>query len=267
MAIRKIVRIDEDKCNGCGLCIPACPEGALQIIDGKARLVRESYCDGLGACLGECPQGAIIIEEREAEAFDEQAARGHIAQTAGHAGPPARPQPKHAPAFSGCPGAAARSLQLQQPKTNHTATEATHALSGLRNWPVQISLLPVQAPYFEGADVLIAADCVPFALAGFHRQLLDGRALMIGCPKLDDAQFYREKLAHIFRSNNIRSVAIAYMEVPCCLGLVYLTQQALEDSGKSIPVTLFKVGIGGEILDRSEVTAPGVSPARAIGGL
>jgi NAD-dependent dihydropyrimidine dehydrogenase PreA subunit len=191
MAKRKIIKIDEKKCNGCGECVPNCAEGALRIIDGKARLVSDVFCDGLGACLGHCPQGAITIEERDAEAFGR--------------------------------------------------TE-------LRQWPVQIMLVPPIAPYFNNADLLIAADCVPFAYPDFHRELLKGKILLVGCPKLDDLSLYKDKISQILKANNIKSVTYAHMEVPCCFGLIGVVEDAITASGKNIPFNNVTVSIGGELI-------------------
>jgi len=248
--IRNIIRIDEEKCDGCGQCALACAEGAIEVIDGKARLVSETYCDGLGACLGECPQGAITIEGREAAGFDAEAVTAHLSRLA--SGPVEQERGAAAeagPLAFGCPGSLSRALHAGEPvlkSAGEPPAEAAPSLLG--NWPVQMRLVPVNAAYFEGARLLIAADCVPFAFADFHRQLLDGRTLLVGCPKLDDADFYRAKLAQIFGQNDIQSVDIAYMEVPCCFGLVRLVQLALEDCGKNIPLTLVKIGVRGEVL-------------------
>ena len=244
--LRKIIKIDEEKCDGCGECVPACVEGALQIIDGKARLVSEQYCDGLGACLGECPQGAITIEERAAEEFDEKAVEQHLAE---HVVDEASPSCAAAPA-GGCPGMAA--VALGQPRVSEqpaAAPEDGPSPSRLGNWPLQLNLVPVQAPYFQDARLVISADCVPFAFADFHQRFMTGRVLLIGCPKLDDAELYRQKLAEIFTTNDIQSVDIVHMEVPCCFGLVRLVQLALEDSGKQIPASVTKIGVRGEILE------------------
>ncbi len=249
--LREIIKIDEKKCDGCGQCVPACVEGALQIIDGKARLVREQYCDGLGACLGECPQGAITIEERMADEFDEKAVKEHLAKDAAAE---ASPQPHAAAPAAGCPGAVA--FALDQPAADEPAVSSLAdgpSSSRLGNWPVQLRLLPVEAPYLQGARLLIAADCVPFALADFHQRFLTGHVLLVGCPKLDDAQLYRQKLAQIFATNDIQSVDVVHMEVPCCFALVRLVQLALQDSGKQIPADVTKVGVRGEILETSQL--------------
>lgn len=243
--IRKIVTIDEEKCNGCGLCVPACAEGAIKIVDGKARLAADNLCDGLGACLGDCPQDAIRIVEREADQFDEAAVEKHLAEkqpdganiTAPHV------EPAHAP--GGCPGSRVMSFATQK---DHAPTEpAEREPSRLAQWPVQLHLVPVNAPYLQGADLLIAADCVPFAYAGFHRDFLTGKALVIGCPKLDDNHFYLEKLTELFRTADVRSVTVVRMEVPCCGGIVVAAKQALAASGKDIPFSEVTVGINGEI--------------------
>jgi Pyruvate/2-oxoacid:ferredoxin oxidoreductase delta subunit len=267
---RNIVRIDEARCNGCGLCVTACAEGAIQLVEGKARLVKDQYCDGLGACLGECPQGAITIEQREAGAFDEAAAQKHVASTgpvhapgAAHRPVPATPAP-HKHAAGGCPGAAAMSLGGGCPGSATrslgavAATSAAQAASGqtpssLRNWPVQLKLVSPMAPYLDGARLCIAADCTAFACPDFHAGLLSGKMLMIGCPKLDETGPYMEKLATIFKHNDIPSVEVVYMEVPCCFGLAHLVRQAIEQSGKAIPLTLTKVGIEGGVVERLEL--------------
>ena len=247
MATRKIVRIDEEKCNGCGLCIPNCAEGAIQIVDGKAKLVSDKFCDGLGACLGHCPEDAITISEREAEEFDEKAVEFHLHNQRGIQ---PKPQPKPQPEFTGCPSSRVLQFQVPKPRTESDPKEST--VSQLSQWPVQLKLVPVDAPYFEDADLLIAADCVPFAYANFHQDFLRGKALVVGCPKLDDIQLYREKLAEIFRTNSIKSVTVPYMEVPCCFGLVKATEDAIEASGKNIPLKKVKIGIRGEIKPEQE---------------
>ncbi len=245
--IRKIVEIDRDKCNGCGLCVPACAEGAIRIIDGKATLSADNLCDGLGACLGECPQDAIRVIEREADAFDEEAVAVHLdksgAQAANQVTRPS-PEEKHSHQ-GGCPGARV----LAFAPSADAATASVKEPSQLRQWPVQLHLVPVNAPYFEDADLLIAADCVPFAYANFHSEFLAGKALVIGCPKLDDNSFYTEKLAELFRVAKLRSITVLRMEVPCCGGLVMAARQALAASGKDIPFHEAIITIRGEVRD------------------
>ena len=233
MTKRKIVEIDERKCNGCGDCIPNCAEGAIQLIGGKARLVKDVYCDGLGACLGTCPQDAIRVVEREAEAFDEAAAKKRQAHAR--------------EAHAGCPGAA---LMDFAQGADETEADAAEAPSALRQWPVQLMLVPPSAPFLDGADVLLAADCVPFAYAGFHSRLLPGKKLLVGCPKLDDAALYADKLAEMLRLNDIRSLTVAHMEVPCCYGLVALARRALAESGKAIPLEEVTISVRGDVVDR-----------------
>ncbi len=227
MAKRKIITIDEEKCNGCGLCIPNCPEGAIQIIDNKARLISDLFCDGLGACIGHCPEGAIIIEEREAVLYDEEKAKANIAKHHGH----------------GCPGSKMMDFRKNEPKS---VKDKINISSELSQWPVQLRLVPAHAPYFEGADVLIAADCVPFAYANFHQDLLKGKILLVGCPKLDDLSLYKDKLTQIFAENNIKSVTYAHMDVPCCFGLFPVIKEALSSSGKKIPLEEITITVKGE---------------------
>jgi ferredoxin len=250
--LRKIVTIDEEKCNGCGSCVPACAEGALQIIDGKAKLIGEVYCDGLGACLGECPMDAIRIEEREAEGFDEVAVEEHLH---GHShggdtlpcGCPSTTVTEfdRPPAFSGCPSAnVARFLREEQPGA--AAAETARQPSLLGHWPVQLALVPPAAPFLKGADVVLAADCVPFAYPEFHRDFLRDRALLVACPKLDDYQAHLQKLIAILRQADVRSITVVHMEVPCCSGLVHMARQAIAASGKDIPFSEVTVGIRGD---------------------
>jgi NAD-dependent dihydropyrimidine dehydrogenase PreA subunit len=231
---RNIIHIDEDKCNGCGLCVPACAEGAIQIIDGKARLAADNLCDGLGACLGHCPQDAIHVEEREADEFDEAAVEKNIAKTVD-----AKPAHGH----GGCPSA--RLMSFEKPQSAPVAANAPQA-SAIGNWPVQLKLIPVSAPFLKGADLLLAADCAPFAYADFHRDLLTGKVLLIGCPKLDDVEEYKQKLTAILAQNDVKSLTVAYMEVPCCTGLVALAKQALAASGADIELQTVCIGIRGE---------------------
>ncbi len=232
---RKIVHIDEEKCNGCGQCVPACAEGAIQIIDGKARLVSDSYCDGLGACLGECPQGAITVIEREAAEFDSQAVQEHLAS----------PEPAGAALPCGCPGTMARRLSL--PAGEPAGEEPAAERSELTHWPVQLALVPPTAPYLQDADVLVCADCVAFALPGFHRRLLRGRAVVVACPKLDDAAAHAARLAAILRANRIRSITVAHMEVPCCAALERIVDDARTQAGSHVAVSVVNVGVDGRL--------------------
>jgi Pyruvate/2-oxoacid:ferredoxin oxidoreductase delta subunit len=248
MATRKIVKIDEEKCNGCGLCIPNCAEGALQIVDGKAKLITDKFCDGLGACLGHCPEDAITIIEREAEDFDEKAVEVYL-----HKKDEPKPEPKPTPVFTGCPSS--RAMHFKAPEAEGVARTTTHSVSQLTQWPVQLKLVPINAPYFQDADLLIAADCVPFAYPDFHQDFLKGKAVVVGCPKLDDIQLYKEKLTLIFKTNSIKSVTVPYMEVPCCFGLVKVTEDAIAASGKNILLKKVKIGIRGDIKPEEEVRA------------
>lgn len=235
--LRNIITIDEQKCDGCGLCAQACAEGAIEIIDGKARLVSESYCDGLGVCLGECPRGAITMEQREAGAFDAAAVQRRLAGGADPA----------AVAAGGCPGSAARQIR-PRPAKAPPAAEASSP-SELTHWPVQLKLVPPGAAYLQGADLLVVADCVPFAMADFHGRLLRGKCLLVGCPKLDDAAFYVRKLAEILKGSSVKGLTVAHMEVPCCFGLREIVQRAAAEAGKDIPLTVVKIGINGEVLE------------------
>ena len=235
--------IDEEKCNGCGLCIPNCAEGALQIIDGKAKLVSDKFCDGLGACLGHCPQDAIKVIKREADDFDEKAVELHLHKTT-----ETKPQP--APSFAGCPSSKPMHFKVQE--SGDETGAVTPSISMLSQWPVQLKLVPVNAPYFQDADLLVAADCVPFAYPNFHQDFLKGKAVVVGCPKLDDIQYYKEKLTEIFMTNSIRSVTVSYMEVPCCFGLVKATEDAIAASGEKIPLKKIKISIRGEIKPEEE---------------
>jgi Pyruvate/2-oxoacid:ferredoxin oxidoreductase delta subunit len=243
MTTRKIVKIDEEKCTGCSLCIPNCAEGALKIIDGKAKLVSEKFCDGLGACLGHCPEDAIIVIEREAEDFDEKAVEIHLQKQT-------KAQHQHAPVFGGCPSS--RAMHFKAPETPAETVSTTRSVSQLTQWPVQLKLVPVNAPYFEDADLLVAADCVPFAYPDFHRDFLKGKVVVVGCPKLDDIEYYREKLTEIFKANSVKTVTVPYMEVPCCFGLVKATEDAIAASGKNIPLKKVKIGIRGDIKPEAE---------------
>lgn len=238
--IRKIIRIDHERCNGCGACAKACHEGAIEIINGKAELVREHFCDGLGDCLPECPTGAISFEEREAPAYDEKAVKA--AQEKVFLKNQATS--KH----TGCPGA--KSMQIQRPTAPETGIPAPNPgqMSALRNWPVQIKLAPISAPYFNGAKLLIAADCTAYAYASFHQDFIRNKLTLIGCPKLDQVD-YSEKLTAIIQGNDIQSVTIVRMEVPCCGGLEMAAKKALQNSGKFIPWQVVTISIDGKMIE------------------
>lgn len=235
--LRKIIHIDEEKCNGCGACASACHEGAIGMVDGKARLLREHYCDGLGDCLPACPTGAITFEEREAPAYDAAAvAASRAAQD--------RPAP-----FAGCPGSRARAIAHAETETEERpAAPAAGTPSRLRQWPVQIKLMPVKAPYYDGADLLIAADCAAYAYGAFHRDFIKNRITLIGCPKLDGVD-YADKLTEILRSNDIRSLTVVRMEVPCCGGLELAAKTALQRSGRFIPWQVVTLSADGRVLE------------------
>ncbi|MBE5776507.1 MAG: 4Fe-4S ferredoxin [Clostridiales bacterium] len=231
--IRKIIRIDEDKCNGCGLCAKACHEGAIGMVNGKAKLLREDYCDGLGDCLPACPTGAISFEEREAPAYDEKAVLR------------AKAEKESKPLPCGCPGSNAKALQRH---VSCDAAPAAPVQSRLNQWPVQIKLAPVNAPYFDGAHLLIAADCTAYAYGDFHNRFIRNRITLIGCPKLDSVD-YADKLTRILKMNNIKSLTVVRMEVPCCGGIEMAAKRALMESGKFIPWQVVTVSTDGRILE------------------
>ena len=266
MGIRNIVKIDRAKCNGCGLCVRACAEGAIAIVDGKATLVSETYCDGLGACLGDCPQGAITIDSRQADDFDAQAAHKHVNRLKAVAAVQELGQSRagscdlqpqaagETPLPCGCPGSMARQFSPASATAQSAvdapmpAGDANPVPSELGQWPVQLALVNPRAAYFKDAHVLIAADCVAYALGDFHRQILKGKAIAIACPKLDDVEPYVAKLAEIFRVNQVRSVTVAHMEVPCCGGIVRAVRAALAQAGREdMPFQDVTVGIDGSI--------------------
>ena len=228
---RRIIEIDENKCNGCGACAAACHEGAIAMVNGKAKLMRDDYCDGLGDCLPACPTGAIAFVEREAAAYDEAAVLAAKAR-------------KEQTLPCGCPGSAAKAIQRQEVPADHAPQP-----SQLRQWPVQIKLVPVNAPWFAGADLLVAADCTAYAYGSFHSDFIKGRVTLVGCPKLD-AVDYAVKLTEILRCNDIRSVTVVRMEVPCCGGIEMAVKKALQNSGKSIPCHVAVISTDGRILDR-----------------
>ena len=299
MVTRKIIKIDEEKCTGCGLCIPHCPEGALKIIDDKARIISDLFCDGLGACIGHCPEGAISIEEREAEEYDERRVmenvvkqgpnviKAHLEHLKDHGQmeylqqaveyleEKSLPVPieiesdgmehEETKLPCGCPGSAVKDLREEPCGCPGSAAEKIEkescccseepsiprGVSRLGQWPVQIKLVPPQAPYFRGADILLAADCVGFSYPNFHEDFLKGKILLVGCPKLDDAEFYTEKIAQILKINQIRSLTVLHMEVPCCTGIIHIAKRAMEKAGKEIPLKTVQISIRGEILSES----------------
>ena len=235
--VRRVIQIDEEKCNGCGICAEACHEGAIGIVDGKAKLLRDDYCDGLGDCLPNCPVGAISFIEREAAAYDDAAVQENKKKQMQAMG--------QAP-VGGCPGSRMRQLERKPAEENQNA--GSPVSSQLRQWPVQIKLAPVNAPYFDGAKLLIAADCTAYAYGSFHQDFIRGKVTLIGCPKLDDVD-YSEKLTEIIRNNDIKSVTVVRMEVPCCGGLEHAAVTALKNSGKFIPWNVVTISIDGKILD------------------
>ena len=249
--LRNIVVIDEEKCDGCGQCVTACAEGAIRIVDGKAKLISENYCDGLGACLGHCPRQAITVEQRDVAAFDEQAVQEHLAgQAAEQSAAPATP-----PLGFVCPGMAARRLTPRQmPPADG---DGPAVASALRQWPVQLSLLSPTAEFLKGAELLLVADCVPLAVGDFHRRWLAGKAVAVACPKLDDREAHAEKLAAIVKVARPARLTVLHMEVPCCSGLTWIARTALAAAGVDVPVEDITIAIDGQVL------TPGPSQAQA----
>ncbi|MBU1199250.1 MAG: 4Fe-4S binding protein [Nanoarchaeota archaeon] len=275
MSLRKIIEINEDLCNGCGDCIPNCPEGALQVIDDKARLVSDLFCDGLGACVGYCPTGAMQVVEREAEPYNEDKVMANIVKQGANTikahlehlkehgetnffnqavqylkknkvkNPLEGQEKKKEPEYCGCPGSKMVDFS-QEEQAEPKATSSERQESQLRTWPVQLNLVPVHAPYFQNPDLVIAADCVPFANPNFHRDYLNKKPLVIGCPKLDDAEHYTNKLTEIFKENPIKNITLLNMEVPCCFGLQHIVSEAVQKSGKKINVDQRIISIKGE---------------------
>lgn len=244
MTIRKIVKIDEDKCNGCGVCVPGCAEGAIQIIDGKAKLIADNLCDGIGNCIGHCPMDAISIIEREADGFDEKAVEKHLNY---------RKESKEEPIKNhscGCPGSRPMDIKrkIDDGSNSWASTEDIEIKikPQLNQWPVQLKLVPENASYFNGKDLLITADCVPFAYPNYHIDLLKNKSVVIGCPKLDDIEFYINKLTNIIKLNHITGITVAHMEVPCCTGIIMAAEEALRRSGKNIEMRKVKIKINGE---------------------
>lgn len=260
-ALRKIIKINESACDGCGICADACHEGAIAIVEGKAKLVSESYCDGLGDCIGECPRDAIAFEMRPADDYDEAAVKErlsvlkrHDLETAGNlpCGCPGSMAREIGESPRGCPVSAAWGLSAEQEisvGSSANVTTADRQKSRLRNWPVQLMLIPIQAAYLKNAALLVAADCSAFAFAGFHSELLPGKVCLVGCPKLDDATAYREKLSQIIKRNGIRSIDVAYMEVPCCNGLLGAVREAVKEAGVPVPVRGIRLSLEGEIME------------------
>ncbi len=234
---RKIIEIDEELCNGCGQCVPACEEGAIEIINGKAKLVAERYCDGLGACLGECPQGALKIVERVAEDFDEEAVEERL-----------KTMKEQKPMACGCPSTMTQSWKAPKKTCEDFSRPTLLEESALSHWPIQLRLVNAEAPFLNGADLLIASDCTVAAYPAFHQEMLPGKILLMGCPKFDDISFYKEKLIEIFKKNSIRSVTNVIMEVPCCSGMPRLVEMAMEEAGVSIPTNTVVIGIRGQKL-------------------
>ena len=252
MPVRKVITLDEEKCDGCGDCVPSCAEGAIAIVAGKARLVSEVYCDGLGACLAHCPQGAISIEERPAAAFDETETRQHLARLESERAPASIPV---APMLHACPGSLVRSFG--RPAASAPAPDPAGPVpTALATWPIQMTLVPPAAPYLQGAHILLVADCVPFAYADFHQRFLRGKPVLIGCPKLDSMDFYARKLTEIVRASRPESLTVLHMEVPCCSGFTRLAQHALDEAESTASLTDVTIGIGGEILATVDL-APG----------
>jgi len=251
MALRNIIEIDETKCDGCGNCVTDCAEAALQIVNGKARLVKEIYCDGLGACLGACPTGALKVVQRESDPFDEAATEKHIKEAK-----------KMKETGCGCPGTQAVDFTGQAEK-QAASQGAAETKPELTNWPVQLKLIATTAPYLNNADLLLAADCTAFSATNFHGRFIKGKKLIIGCPKLDDAQAYFEKLTEMFKMNTIKSLTVVRMEVPCCGGLSFVAKKAIEASGREIPYHEVIIGIKGDIL--SEGMTPLIPKLQSVG--
>jgi NAD-dependent dihydropyrimidine dehydrogenase PreA subunit len=242
--LRKIIEIDEALCNGCGACVPACAEGAIQVIDGKARLVAEKYCDGLGACLGECPVGALKVIEREAEEFDEKAVGEHLRAKRGEE-----------PMACGCPSSHIQNFTAPLMRRDDEPDAPQRTGSNLSHWPVQVRLVPPTAPFLKGAQLLVAADCTALAYPHFHRDFLQGKAVMVGCPKFDDAQAYIQRFAEIFKQADIKGITVVVMEVPCCQGLPVIIKKGMEAVGKQIPMEQVIISTRGDIIEQKRLVA------------
>lgn len=244
--LRKIIKIDEERCDGCGQCIPECAEGALQIVDGKAKVVADKFCDGLGACIGECPNDALTIVEREAEEFDEEAVETHLAQRQDEAAE------EPAVMACGCPSTQIQSfVPASCGEANQPAVFDDTAASELTHWPVQIRLVPPHASFLKNADLLVTADCTPLAFPDIHRRFIKGRTVLMGCPKFDDVQEYIERFTEIFRTSGIKSVTALIMEVPCCSGLPVIIKKGLQKAGKDIPLETVVISTRGKILKQA----------------
>ncbi len=243
---RKIIKIDDELCDGCGNCVVGCAEGALQIIDGKARVVAEKFCDGLGACIGDCPTGALEIIEREADEFDEKAVEVHLATLT------EKTPEGHSAAPAGCPSSRVEMLTPMSScqQANVPATFSADQKSALSHWPVQIRLIPPDAPFLKGASLLVVADCVAVAFPSLHQDFLPGKAVMMGCPKFDDVDMYIDKFAQIFAVAGIRDITVLVMEVPCCSGLPMMVQKGIEKAGQTIPLKQIVISTRGEILNQ-----------------
>ncbi len=244
---RKIIEIDDELCDGCGQCVPSCAEGAIQIIEGKAKLVKDRYCDGLGACLGECPTGALSVVERQAEEFDEAAVEKYLSSKA------QEEHPEEATLASGCPSAQLQTF-LPCREANEPVVHKTR-ISALSHWPVQIRLVPASAPFLKGADLLVAADCTTVAYANFHQDFIKGRVILVGCPKFDNVEEYIQRFAEIFHSANIKSIMIIVMEVPCCNGLPMIVEKGMRMAGEEVPLEIVMISTRGEILERKKSAA------------
>ncbi len=245
--VRKIIQIDEELCDGCGLCVPDCAEGSLVIVDGKAKLVQDKLCDGLGACLGACPQGALKIIEREADEFDEEAVEEYLAAKEKEE----QQAPRQTPPAGGCPSARLQTFAPQSPCRSANIPKAqANSASALSHWPIQIRLIPPSAPFLKNADVLIAADCTAVAVPGFQEKYLQNKVVMMGCPKFDDAESYIEKFADIITTAELNSITILIVEVPCCSSMNVIVKKAFAKAGKNVPVEQITVSTRGEELQR-----------------
>ncbi len=245
---RKIIEIDEKLCNGCGQCVPSCAEGAISIIDGKAKVISDKYCDGLGACIGECPERALRIVEREVEEFDEKAVAEHLAIK----------EKKESPREEGlpcqCPSSWTGSFSSGSECKPDDESEPCHAeQSALTHWPIQIKLIPPHASFLKNSDLLVASDCTSFSCPGFHRDFIKGRVLLIGCPKFDEQELYREKFRDIFSQSDIKSVTVVVMEVPCCHGMPRIVQAGMDEAGKNIPLEVVTISVQGKIISREKM--------------